>query len=265
MDYAFLQPWHRFLPRDGGHVVSFFGGGGKTSLMLACAAALRAEGVPVAVTTTTRTEPLAVPGLAVAEWDDLVSERKRRAPPLLAIRNGSHTDGKWRGLASAQVDELSRSLKEHVVLVEADGSAKRPLKLHRPDEPVWPARTSLAVAVLGLSAIGRPLREVLHRHGELSASWLPGDPDALWTWDLMAHLVESPGGYLARVPVGVPVVAALTQVAGCTDAIALFAGLDRLMTAVPIVLVGELSGDSPAIRAAYRRGRAGVPDDGGTL
>ena len=53
------------------------------------------------------------------------------------------------------------------VLCEADGSRRLPLKWHRADEPCIPAGTDLLIQVAGLSALGRPAAEVLHRH-ELS-------------------------------------------------------------------------------------------------
>ena len=48
------------------------------------------------------------------------------------------------------------------VLVEADGAAGRPLKAHRPWEPVIPACSGMTVCVVGASGIGRPAMEVCH-------------------------------------------------------------------------------------------------------
>ena len=45
-----------------------------------------------------------------------------------------------------------------------------PLKLHRPDEPVLPAETTRALIVVGLSALGRPVEEVVHRY-TLHPAW----------------------------------------------------------------------------------------------
>jgi probable selenium-dependent hydroxylase accessory protein YqeC len=60
--------------------------------------------------------------------------------------------------------------------VEADGSAGRPLKAHRPFEPVIPACSDMTVCVVGASGIGRPVREVCHCPDRFSS--LAGiDPD----------------------------------------------------------------------------------------
>ncbi len=259
MDFCFLDAWHDFLPREGGHVVAVCGGGGKTSLLAAAAAALRESGAPVAVTTTTRTEPLAWPGLRAVSWED-VAAGASRDEPLLFVRGGEHPDGKWRGLEPAQADLLGGLLPRHVVLVEADGSAGLPVKLHRDDEPVWPARTSLAILVLGLSALGRPVGEVLHRHGRLPAPGLPRDPAEAWSWDLMFRLLHGPGGYLSRVPAGVPVAVALTQLAACADSVGLFGFVGRVMeeAGVPLVVLAELAGERPQLRTTCRAD-AGAP------
>ena len=50
-----------------------------------------------------------------------------------------------------------------VVLVEADGSRRQPLKCFGPHEPVIPPRTDCIVHVAGLSALGRPLDEICFR------------------------------------------------------------------------------------------------------
>jgi len=184
MDFAFLTAWHQFLPREGGHVVVFAGGGGKTSLMLACGEQYRDEGLPVILTTTTRSEP--VSGWPVVQWRELVVVAARqggaadpdvvpdttasggRLPRWCYLCDGTHPDGKWRGLEPEQVDRLASLTPDHVVLVEADGAAGQPVKLHRRDEPRWPGHTSLAVLVVGTGALTEPVGQVVHRWDELS-------------------------------------------------------------------------------------------------
>ena len=48
------------------------------------------------------------------------------------------------------------------VLVEADGSAGRPLKAHRPWEPVIPPCSEKTVCLVGASGLGRPVSEACH-------------------------------------------------------------------------------------------------------
>lgn len=49
------------------------------------------------------------------------------------------------------------------VLVEADGSRRRPLKAHVRHEPVIPLCTRQVICVVGLSGLHRPVSEVVHR------------------------------------------------------------------------------------------------------
>ncbi|MCP4571952.1 MAG: hypothetical protein GY838_06320 [bacterium] len=48
MEFRFFDPWHGFLPRECGHVVSCAGAGAKTGLLAACAEVLASNGAPVA-------------------------------------------------------------------------------------------------------------------------------------------------------------------------------------------------------------------------
>ena len=49
------------------------------------------------------------------------------------------------------------------VLVEADGSRRRPLKAHARHEPVIPPCTRQVICAVGLSGLHRPVSEVVHR------------------------------------------------------------------------------------------------------
>ena len=49
------------------------------------------------------------------------------------------------------------------VLVEADGSRRRPLKAHARHEPVIPPCSRQVICVVGLSGLHRPVSEVVHR------------------------------------------------------------------------------------------------------
>lgn len=272
MNYGFLESWDAFLPRAGGHVVAIFGGGGKTSLLRAAAETLWRGGTPVVVTTTTRTEPLDWPGLQVVDWEEFGAGAPAAAAAggatlggLLCVRRGFLAEGKWQGLAPDEVGELARRLPERVVLVEADGSGGLPVKLHRPDEPVWPQPCSLAIAVMGLSAVGAPLGQVLHRLGRLTRAGVPADPAAPCDWDVLWRLLAGPDGYLARVPPGVPAAVALLQLGAARDSVGLFGFLARVMgeAKVPLVVLGELAGPAAGLRTAYRRDEEPAAAPGG--
>ncbi|PID80136.1 putative selenium-dependent hydroxylase accessory protein YqeC [bacterium DOLZORAL124_64_63] len=249
MNFSFVDPWHLYLPREGGHVVGFAGSGGKTSLMGACARQLQGEGVPVLLTCTTRSEP--VPGVRPCLWPE---ERGMPAGGLpLYLHAGVDEAGKWRGLPPEQVDQLGDIFADHVILVETDGSAKRPLKFYREWEPVWPDRTSLAVVVMGVGAVGMRAAEVVHR---FDAAALPGladlHPEKPWLWDHLLALLQAPDGYLAQVPPEVPAVLALGGLGAQDDSIGLFDFVGRAMAdpRLPLVTFFESGGEAPHFRTA---------------
>ena len=73
--------------------------------------------------------------------------------------------------------------------MEADGAAGRPLKAHRPWEPVVPACSGLTVCLVGASGFGRPVSEVCHCP-ELFASLAGITPDALVSEEHIAAVLN---------------------------------------------------------------------------
>jgi len=160
------------------------------------------------------------------------------------------------GLPPETVDELGGLLPDRIVLVEVDGAAKLPVKLHRKGEPIWPARTSLAIVVMGTAAVGSRTAEILHRFGRVD--WPPlTDLEAwtVWEWDHALTLLLEPGGYLSRVPEGIPCVLALTGMEEQPDSIGLFDFVGRAMenSRLPLTMFCDLVADQPVIRTAGNR------------
>lgn len=258
MDFAFLDEWHRFLPREAGHVVALCGSGGKTTLLRAIADLWTAEGLPLVATTTTRTEPLA----GFVAVDEAGAANDGGGEARLYRHGGVRPDGKWSGLPAAAVDALEAALPGRPVVVEVDGAAKLPFKYYRAGEPVWPARTSLALVVMGVGGIGERAGAVVHRLGRPDVSDPVGvGADDVWQWDHALTLLTAPGGYLAQVPAGVPTVLALCGLEQQPDSVGLFDFTARAMAdpRLPLVLFCHRGEDGLSLRAACRY----EPDDDG--
>ena len=136
------------LPKHA--VISVVGAGGKTSLIFAWARELAAAGKSVVITTTThmyRPERMEEDGIRIVVSDDPERPDKVMAPP-------------------AEVLDSLRDAAD-VVLIEADGSRRMPLKWPAPWEPVVPDYTDFTVCVAGLSALGRDTADVVYRADEL--------------------------------------------------------------------------------------------------
>jgi hypothetical protein len=157
-------------------------------------------------------------------------------------------------LGTAEVDMLGSLLPGHVALVEIDCADGLPLRMPGGEAPRWPDRTSLAVVVMGVGAVGSPAGDVVagFREGALGdaelATW------STWEWDHSLELLAGDGGYLEQVPPDVPVVLALTGLDLQPDSVGLFDFVGRAMAhpRLPIVLFGSLTGEDAALRAVFR-------------
>lgn len=256
MNFSFVDPWHRFLPREGGHVIAVCGSGGKTSLLRRLAAHFGDENLPVVLTTTTRTE--ALEEFPVADLDDEQALAGVADQPAFFVRGGIDEAGKWRGVSAPDVDAMGGRWPDRIVLVEVDGSAKKPLKFYRPGEPVWPERTSLAIVVMGLQGLDEPAAETVHRFGRVEYAPLADlGPTTLWNWDHLLVLLSGDAGYLDQVPCGLPTVLALTGMGQAQDTIGLFDFMGRAMAdeRIPLAMLCELAGEEKSVRTVCRRDR----------
>jgi len=256
MSFAFADPWHQFLPREGGHVVALAGSGGKTSLMRVLAGVLAAEGVKLVLTTTTRTEPLVdIPVLELSDLERQYADERSGLPHAFFLHAGTLSDGKWQGIEPGEVDRLGERHPDRIILVEVDGAAKHPVKLYREGEPCWPERTSLAMVVMGTAALDQPAAEALHRFGREEFFPLADlRPDTLWAWEHFEVLLTAPGGYVARVPDDVPAVLVMTGLGELNDSIGLFEFVGKAMAhpRLPLAVFAELAGQEPSLRTAFR-------------
>lgn len=146
------RPFSEF--RAVGNCISVIGSGGKTTLLRHLS-----ERLPGTVILTTSTHIYPFPGIPLiqAETEGEVRAALRRSRVICMGRPQS--SGKLA--APALPFEAMLSASDYVI-VEADGAAGRPLKAHRPWEPVIPACSTTIVCMVGAAGIGRPATEVCH-------------------------------------------------------------------------------------------------------
>jgi probable selenium-dependent hydroxylase accessory protein YqeC len=146
-------------------VVSLVGAGGKTTLMFRLARELLLEGKKVVTTTTTKIlEPTSEEtAFLFIDADEEKTEQfvrghldQYRHITLSTERLGS---GKLCGVSPNLVKNLWSSSGIDVLIIEADGAARRPVKAPREGEPVIPSNTTLVVAILGVDGVGMELNE----------------------------------------------------------------------------------------------------------
>ncbi len=184
--------------------MSFVGAGGKTSLLLHLAGELAAAERPVLVTTTTHLadpreeRPPLLARLVLDPELELPADTAAPAVPepahgvtLLASRL-TGPPGRLKGIDPSHVRFLASLWP--LVLVEADGSRRLPLKAPAEYEPVVPAETALTVGVLGLDALGWPMDERTVHRPERFAAVTGCDPGAAIGWDHLVALARHPEG-----------------------------------------------------------------------
>lgn len=222
------------LDLGASEVVSLVGGGGKTTALFALGRQL-AGGVILSTTTKMGSDRAGgfVP-LIDPTRDELVAslDRDRVVLTWRAVE-----DHRAEGYSGAQCDAW-RGLADHLVL-EADGSRRRPFKAPAPHEPVVPTSTTVLVGCVGAAAFGAPIAKACHRP-EIVASLLGCSIDDRLNPVGLARLLLHEEGTRKSCPPDARFLILLNQV---TDAHADFvAELEQLTAgAAPIVAVAPFT------------------------
>ncbi|SIO29012.1 selenium cofactor biosynthesis protein YqeC [Halodesulfovibrio marinisediminis] len=165
---AAASPLHDFIT-PAHTLVAFTGAGGKTTLMRWIADHLANLGKRVVMTTTTKIFPFDdVPTILSDEEPNfshsITTALAEHQTVTIAQRHDKRTN-KLIGLSKSLVTHLHYANIADVILVEADGAARKPLKAPNQHEPVIPEGTTLCIGVMGLDGLLQPLTEdTIHRH-----------------------------------------------------------------------------------------------------
>lgn len=187
---------------------AFVGAGGKTTLIHRQAEQYRAQGKTVFVTTSTHMfiEP---DTLLTDDADVIIRQLKRTGYAMAGLPEGE----KIRALSPGTYRRVCAAAD--VVLVEADGSARKPVKFPNAAEPVIDANVDEIVIVCGLHAVGRALGQAAHRPA-LAAACLGVPEHTPLTVEHIARLVLQ--GYLRPLRQKYPSVSLSVYPAGGTRA-----------------------------------------------
>ena len=152
-----------------GDVVAFVGAGGKSSAMLTIADELAEAGMNVLAAPTTKMLVSEAQKIGPLVTSEDAGELRTKAEKALSngasgvvVGSGLLSKNRVGGVEPADIASLA-SLAD-VVLVEADGSRRRPIKGTADHEPVLPHAATLVVAVGSIHAFGAPVdEEHVHR------------------------------------------------------------------------------------------------------
>ena len=142
-------------------------------MMRYCFQEAQREGYPLLLTTTTRLLKVARGPEAITGESGRIHIGPGIGPklPLLWVGGDTAEGRKWYGPPMEALEAVlrasrnsSRENPRRTVLIEADGSAGRPVKAPGSGEPVIPPQVDTVAALLGLSALGRRVsRKTVHR------------------------------------------------------------------------------------------------------
>lgn len=205
-------------PGEPALVVSLVGAGGKTSVMFDLARHFAGRGERVVSATTTK---ICTPELAQspawlcaedkADWLGRVRAELDRHGHVTLGRATTPDGTKLVGLSGEQVRTLADSRLASLILIEADGAARRPLKAPAAHEPVVPERTGVLLGVMGLLSLGRSLDEATVFRSELLAGLADTPLGAPVTETTLVRLALHPQGLFKDCPQGALRVCLLSQ------------------------------------------------------
>jgi probable selenium-dependent hydroxylase accessory protein YqeC len=170
-------------------VTSVIGSGGKSSFLKYFAEKLNGS-----VILTPSTHMLPFPGIPLVKADSeadshliLGELRSAISRSKIACLGAPHPSGALFapcGITFRELEELA-----DYVLIEADGSKNKPLKAHRPFEPIIPPCSKLTVCLIGASGIGKLPSEACHCP-DLFLSLSGGDPEEAVRADQVARVIN---------------------------------------------------------------------------
>ena len=181
-----------FLP---GAVYTFVGAGGKSTAMRQVAKILARGGLRPRMTTTTRIgieEFSNFPVVLAASAGELTAACGGREPVRLIVSATLARQGKYLGIDSALLEEIEIS-DDSVLLVEGDGSRRKPLKVPMDREPVIPARSALVFALMGAAGFGEPIDEE-HCYNHQAASGIVPSGSRSFDAPSLAAIAAHPAG-----------------------------------------------------------------------
>lgn len=180
-----IKPQHR--------TIAVVGSGGKTSLIWRLTEELVQAGKKVAVTTTTH---MAMEGERPFALDGEGAEVLISKYGYVLAASIDRQKEKLCALPYKKLKELSGLCD--VLLIEADGARKKPFKIPMEWEPVIPEVTDLVIAVSGLDALGKTIKEAAYRPFETALFLGKQETDVISCED-MVRAVSDKNGLLKGV------------------------------------------------------------------
>lgn len=221
--------------------MSIVGGGGKTTTLFALGTQLSGR---VVLTTTTKMgseRDEGVPVLIAPSDDDLDRHFTNSSRALVWSDRSGH---RAEGVSPTDCDRWFRTgLADHVV-IEADGSRRKPFKAPYDYEPVIASQTTTLIACIGAHALGQPIIDSCHR-ADAVVDIVGGTTEDPLTPESAAQVLLDPAGSRKGLPQGAGYAVLIHRVDADDDRVE--RGLvERLVSAigsdVPVFCIATVAG-----------------------
>lgn len=183
--------------------VAWVGAGGKTSLIFAIAHELFSKKCVVTTTTKMASSEIkfADQSLRISSFEKFELDQINEVS-LIFRGIAVNEETKLSGYSVDELKTISDALIKNQIplLIEADGSKRKPCKFPDVHEPNIPAFVNKVCVVVGLSALGKPLNEVNFHRPEEIARALNVSVGVTITTDHLFEILSHPEGSLKNIP-----------------------------------------------------------------
>ncbi|MDD2573805.1 MAG: selenium cofactor biosynthesis protein YqeC [Bacillota bacterium] len=202
-------------------MIALVGAGGKTTLAFSLAAELSRKGHSLLVTTTTKIYYPRERFVRVYTEDkgeftrSFIKRVLKEGVPVLG--KGLLPQGKVKGLEPNRVDDIFSWGPIEYIIVEADGAARKPIKLPAEHEPVIPKKSTIVLGFIGMDAIGRPMTEANFHRVDIACRKLGYYHGQTIDEDMAVSIVLWSEGLFKGVPEGAKKVLVLNKADGVRE------------------------------------------------
>lgn len=176
-------------------LVSIVGGGGKTTTLFALGRQLAGSTILTTTTKMGSDRDEGVPVLVAPDDATVAATLREHGSALVWSERAGH---RAEGVSPADCNRWFLDELAPYVIVEADGSRRRPFKAPYAYEPVVPTETTTLVACIGISALGQRIDECCHRPDAVTAIVGGHQSDVLTPAKAAAALLSEAGSRKGR-------------------------------------------------------------------
>lgn len=185
-------------------MITIVGAGGKTTTMFRLAKELKTIGKRVLVTTTTaifKPEKSCYDSLIIgSSIEDAIIKPKKGTVTVLG--KSISPEGKLMGITSEIINRIFHMEIFDYILIEGDGSKRKPIKAPGSHEPVIPNKATITIGLIGLDSIGKAIKDENVHRAEIFCDITASTVGELIDCHKIVKLIQSPYGLFKGVPLG---------------------------------------------------------------